>query len=426
MWNCGWCSDVAAPAVLAAAILFPSIGYVWLDGTSYAGGTVGACLFAAVIYLALERPQLPRFFAFAPSDRMALIFGIAFVLQSAAAYGVAGQFHGLRFWGSLGALTILAAGAASMSALLARASDMAVRRTLFWFAGGLMLMVFADALGWRPITDARFNRPLFVFAEPSHFALVLAPFLLWVVVSYQSIAARVAIFALAFLVLLLVKNMTLFLLVGLASLVVLPARALLLSLCGLLLIIASDTDYFLPRLDLTAASSNLSALVWLQGWQEAMIGVRETLGIGLGFQQLGVDGAKGAISHQIAALLWNGFGTRNGTLNLLDGGTLGAKLVGEFGILGIALVALCSYAIVGGIRNLRKIAANGVAEAAATTFFYCCMVSLSLALFVRGTGYFAPSVLLSLIGFLGLRYVNETSYSPWTARESAGDSLMGE
>lgn len=217
----------------------------------------------------------------------------------------------------------------------------------------------------------------------------------------RGIAGRAVAFALAFLLLLLVKNLTLVVLVGLVSLTVLRARALFLAACCLFLVIVRDVDYFLPRMQLTTAASNLSALVWLQGWDEAMTGLRKTMGVGLGFQQLGVNGATGTVAHVIAEQFRIVDGTENGTLNLLDGGTLGAKLVGELGVLGIGAVGACSCLIYRSIRNLGEIAAQP-AGSSATAFFYCCVVSFSLDLFIRGTGYFSPSVLLFLTGVFGL------------------------
>jgi hypothetical protein len=52
--------------------------------------------------------------------------------------------------------------------------------------------------------------------------------------------------------------------------------------------------------------------------------------------------------------------------------------------------------------RLRIVTWNSVELSARQMFFHCCIVSFSLDLFLRGTGYFGPWVLLSLAGFYGL------------------------
>lgn len=394
--------DVWVSPVLATTLLFPTIWFVGFGGTSYALGTVAASLFALTIWVLITISQTRRVvLANMHVDRVLLISMGALAFQSLVSYSMAEQFQLVRFGGSIGFLLSMLAGAYCISAFIDGASETVVRRTLYGFAGTLVFMAVAYASGWTLVTDTRFHEPIFIFAEPSHFALVLAPFFLWVVVMCRGVMCRSIALALALVLLLLLKNLTFFVLVGLVSLIVLRAWPLFLMACCLFLVIVGNLDYFIPRMQLTATSSNLSALVWLQGWEEALLGLRETMGVGLGFQQLGINGAKGSISHNIAELLRTGYGTENGALNLLDGGTLGAKLVGEFGVLGIVLVSGCLYLIFGGIRKLRGIA-GGSLVSSATVFFYCGLASFSLDLFVRGTGYFSPSVLLFLTGVFGL------------------------
>lgn len=397
-------NDVWVLPVLSATVFLPTMWFVGFRGTSYALGTIAASLLALIIVLLVARSPTRRVsLSDIHIDRVLLFTMGALAFQSMCAYALVGQFHLVRFAGSIGLLLTMLAGAYSVSTLISEASETVVRRMLLWLTGILALMAVAAAFGWTLVTGTRFERPIFIFAEPSHFALVLAPFLLWVAVMCRGTAERVAVFALTFVLLLLVKNLTLFVLVGLVSLIVLRTRPLFLMACCLFLVVISNLGYFLahiPRIGIAITTANLSALVWLQGWEEARIGLRETMGVGLGFQQLGVNGAKGAIARSIA----ENFNFPRG-INLLDGGTLGAKLVAELGFLGIFFVAACSYLIYGAVRSLREIAA-GASGSAATAFFYCCLVSFVLDLFVRGTGYFSPSVMLFLTGVFGIWRTN--------------------
>jgi hypothetical protein len=90
-------------------------------------------------------------------------------------------------------------------------------------------------------------------------------------------------------------------------------------------------EYYSSRIDFSKSNENLSALVFLSGWERAFLNFIETTGIGIGFQQLGYSGAIGQ-----SRLILESIGL--GGLNLYDGGSLASKLISETGILGIILL----------------------------------------------------------------------------------------
>ena len=86
---------------------------------------------------------------------------------------------------------------------------------------------------------------------------------------------------------------------------------------------------FLDRLDFSDETTNLSTLVYLQGWQLVEEALRATQGWAEGFQQLALQGTNTDISRVIFLIL----GT---DANILDGGFAG-KTAGEFGWIGMAI-----------------------------------------------------------------------------------------
>lgn len=385
----------AVTGVLMAVVFLPATMFVSLQGTSYAMGIASVSLVTMLAWAAVVIwPQMPV--RQLTIDMLGMLLLLSAVpLHGVVALAITECFDFGRFFESFTLLAAMVATAALTAALLYRAPDKVVGRSLIILLGILALAGFCGVLGWSPIADPAFHRPVFIFPEPSHFVLMLAPLLLWFLVTRASVRARIIVFGVVCLFLLQVKNLTLVALIGLAAIAVLRAPILLvLSVC-MVFVVEGDRDYFLDRLMMTSDTTNLSALVWLQGWQEAVISVRGTVGVGLGFQQFGVDGAKGAIATEIESLAGD-------FLNVLDGGSLGAKLVGEFGLLGGALVGICCYLVIRSLLNLRKMA-NGEAATNATIFFHGCVCAFSLDLLVRGTGYFSPSVLLFLVGLIGLR-----------------------
>lgn len=394
--------------VLACVIFIPTIWYVGFNGSSYALGTFAVALVALCV-------RLPRVWEGLKSWRDGLagakqwqmyVLG-ALALQSVLAIVMAENFYILRFLGSLAGLVVLWSGAVSMAKLLGNSAEESVERILYWVTGAILLMAFLGALGLSPMADTRSPRPLFIFSEPSHFVLIFAPFGLWAVVKSRR-WGRLAIFASILILLLFVKNMILLLLVGFAALVALRIRALVLIAGCLLAIMMSHPNYFLARLDFSGTTHNLSVLVWLQGWEVAAMGLKDTYGVGLGFQQMGLHGAYGEAALRIAQQLKISIGLDNGTLNLLDGGTLGAKLSAELGVLGIVVVLVCSYWVLRGILKLRVLSRDSNASPK-LVFFYCCIASFAFDLYVRGTGFFAPWVLLFLMGLYGAQQTERTA-----------------
>ena len=110
-----------------------------------------------------------------------------------------------------------------------------------------------------------------------------------------------------------------------------------------------------------------------------------SLGWGVGFEQLGVQGTNVSAADAILML------SSIESLNVLDGGFVLAKLGAEFGVFGILL---CVGFTVASVRSLLALRRGG--ERAAIVFARCVVVCFIVDMFVRGTGYFAGSTLLAV------------------------------
>lgn len=53
---------------------------------------------------------------------------------------------------------------------------------------------------------------------------------------------------------------------------------------------SGNLDYYTSRVNVSSDNQNLSTLVYFSGWERAYLNVKETFGLGVGFQQFGVIG----------------------------------------------------------------------------------------------------------------------------------------
>lgn len=231
-----------------------------------------------------------------------------------------------------------------------------------------------------------------VFNEPSHFALLYLPFLFYVSCSSRRWGG-IGCFLIALFIALSIQNLTL--LVGVILLLfpvygvwrVLLVVAMMVPISIFLLAgISEYGGYYFDRLNFSSNTENFSAMVYMSGAERAYLAIVDSFGLGLGFQQLGVVGPQGEVMKEIVAALGL-------TLNHNDGGFLGAKLVAEFGILGVAFLVLYVFMAFQLFLKLRSNCFVGRID----LFFVCVFLAFSVELFVRGAGYFTPSAFMFIV-----------------------------
>lgn len=240
------------------------------------------------------------------------------------------------------------------------------------------------------------NYPVFPFAEPSHFALAYAP----IAYCYQMINSKRLVLSLrtvliTFLLGVLYPNLTL-IVVGALQFLLLPRKisvpVMIFAAIGisvyLLQMGMAGVDYFYYRIFFDYSNLNLSNLVYLQGWEAAWIALKESYGLGLGFQQNGSQ-SPGFFTVLISQI-------NSGELNRLDGGFLASKLVSEAGIFGLIFVLVLIK------KTLRVfLKRNKYTLPLFLLLFYSLLLSIIVELLFRGYGYFSPTLIM-LVAYLSI------------------------
>ena len=270
----------------------------------------------------------------------------------------------------------------------------------------LLLSSIAAILNFRPFSSGQ-SKPVFFFSEPSHFALDFLPFLLYMTVT-SSPKMKLLLLLLGYAIALLLENMTLIIGVTLIVGLAIPSRraVLFFALIAVILILlpAASLEYYSSRVDISSGNQNLSTLVYLSGWERAYLNFEATFGLGVGFQQFGIIGSSGEVIESLGTL-------GMGSLNLLDGGAVAPKFIGEFGLLAVLMLLAYLGYFVKSAKWLREVSMGEVAPLAyLKVFFLSCFVMYSIDLFVRGTGYFSSPGFLFISSLMWMTLVKSTNY----------------
>lgn len=255
-----------------------------------------------------------------------------------------------------------------------------------------------------------YPKAVFPFSEDSHFALTLGI----LAVSYSLVGSnKKAIFIILnlFILSFLIINLTLvvFSLLSLFTylirikavffkLVVIIMPFFLITFIAML----SKIEYFSSRLTLKD-TENLTSLVFLQGYELAYLNFVKTYGLGLGFQMLGSASTyQGYFSELLSKLGSKG-------LNLSDGGLLMSKLIAEFGLIGFLITLFFIIFIIKFIFYANKLISNPNFINLKNNDFLMkklllsgLVVGFSVEFFLRGYGYFSPSLFLVSISIFYL------------------------
>ncbi|HEV2619921.1 MAG TPA: hypothetical protein VGU23_08280 [Acidobacteriaceae bacterium] len=239
-----------------------------------------------------------------------------------------------------------------------------------------------------------------LFHEPSHVAFSLFPCIAVLLVAESKRMRRYGVLGLVGLLILSRSSTLIILLIAwlvyrfVAQRNLGKAALLLLSFASILgLGAAVDFNRFvlptMQRVTGVAASSeteNISSLVYVQGWQDALYNVNQSHGLGLGINMMGC-GVLPAVPARLALQVLVPV-----ELNAEDGSFLFAKVLSETGAVGVIFYILAIWrwlkferAISRRIRDATRLA---MSIQAAIMF---CFVILS---FVRGAGYFSGTLLL--------------------------------
>lgn len=250
----------------------------------------------------------------------------------------------------------------------------------------------------------------FFFSEPSFFAINIAPFYLYILLTSKD---RIKLFNLIWLLslALLFENLTLIivLLTSLTLIINFKKIIYLFIVMFLSIIILStlDLSYYSERLSFSIDSDNISTLAFLSGWERIFLTLREYRWLGVGFQQFGFIGEQGSFMDKL-----NLMGFMN--LNSTDGSFLASKFIGEFGILAFIAILFYLKYFINIYLNLRHIFKNNInSQGSKSIFFQCVFLMYVINLFIRETGYFTSSGFMFLSALIWFKFygvrINRTS-----------------
>jgi len=267
------------------------------------------------------------------------------------------------------------------------------------------------AIGWCSILfDTRFGnyallaKPVFPFPEESHFALALGPILIGTLLAGLDRATKSAIILSSLALSAIFPNVTLLAFCILAIIVsalvsrgvttkIFAIIATFLATTILIFTLSNDAlNYFTVRLAFWE-SENLSALVYAQGWSDMWIALKETYGLGLGFQRMG--------SIECSELCMRIYALAGEYKNREDGSFLASKLISEFGVFGVAAIIYYIYSFFSFASN-KTLMQNEKARIALGIY-----TGFLVELFVRSFGYFSPNIIILALSFFSLRKMHK-------------------
>lgn len=307
---------------------------------------------------------------------------------------------------SLVILSLILAAAAALSVWIRYTKQVVILRAVRLLFFIFIIEAILAIAGVPALGPALHQFPIIFFGEPSWFAINFLPFVIFMVL-YEKGWRRFAIVASVLMLALWVESLTLLSGLVLVALLAFSRRHLLLFLITIYLTYyVADLSYFTDRLNFSESNNHLSVLAYIQGWERAAQNLHDTYGMGVGFQQFGLVGSTGEVQQRIYAIY------NVSELNLLDGASIGSKLVGEFGLIGIIIlllyIGMMFYAI-----SIYKRTSLADPNRVQKILFIAWIVSAFVELFVRGGGYMSSGM---LILFAGVFWIIPAQISPHASR----------
>lgn len=324
---------------------------------------------------------------------MIVIFSFLYIfIASLVIYVNNSNFDIIRFIGSYLLLIIFIAIAFYIAMVFKNLDD----RKLYKYIKIVYFILLFDGIFSAITYSLTGSKIMLLFLEPSHFALSFLPIVLFIYIKNQK---NFSILLLPISIALTIQNLTL--LVGLLLFTFYQNKNyFVLKIIFILSVLVSffsfyDSTYFMERLNFTEDVSNLSTLVFLSGWEESLLNIISTSGLGIGFNQLGILGETGLYRSALQDL-------NMPLLNIFDGGTTGSKLISELGVLGIILLLIYLRYIILSLKIIKMVALRDK-----DLLMLSFLLGAFFELFIRGVGYFTPTMFMLIMSIF---YINVTFY----------------
>ena len=258
-----------------------------------------------------------------------------------------------------------------------------------------------------------YSKPMFPFTEPSFYALNFSVFVFYFIYKKKKYKSLYFLFCIAMG--LLIENLTFFVLLILMLLIIYKVKKLIIILFFLtcLILISNqsnfvvenlDFSYYLDRISFDESSDNLSALCYNLGIEMAVNDFVNTNGLGVGFQQMGTYFSNYNFNDLIIGI----FGD---SLNLKDGTFYAAKIISEFGILGILFLVYFLIKFYKSVLYLKRNSFNP--QNTKFILINIIIVTSFIDIFVRSQGsYFTPKFFILCFALFNYNEVNRLDKAP--------------
>ncbi|MGS4880491.1 hypothetical protein [Photobacterium damselae] len=227
-----------------------------------------------------------------------------------------------------------------------------------------------------------FAKSVFIFYEPSNYAIVAGPFFIITMLTIPKI--RIVLSLCFLFIAIMITNLTMIVYWFIGIILCIRQKKYILLFLTLISIViisiyfsfSNYLNYYIERVSFSSESTNLSTLVYMQGWQEAYYAFYNTYGLGLGFQQAGTNHPT-IIAEKIYSILGH-------YKNREDMGFFMAKIVVEFGMLGIIFIIYYINVLLFSFKN-RNIDKGKL-------IIFGMLISSIVEVFFRSPGYFSIGI----------------------------------
>ena len=255
-----------------------------------------------------------------------------------------------------------------------------------------------------------------LFDEPSHLGFSLFPCFLILLASSNNLIRNIGLFSLALCVILSPSSTLLLETIAISILMVIKMRNfyhLFIILIAILLIGStnllgnSPMDFIdkISQIYPATNNSNMSSLVYLQGWQDAYANLKNSHGFGLGFNMMGCDPLPATEARLILEEHFNA-----AKLNSQDGSFLLSKGISEFGIFFIFLVLYSLFILF----KVYKMHLSSSAPALKKVYAIWGMIIFTslFSMIVRSSSYFTGNFPLLIFALFAVIDSNRFSFKP--------------
>jgi hypothetical protein len=387
--------------ILALFLMLPPMLTYLRPDTSMGPGTAAGCLIVLAVSAPSLRLQMRRRLFLLDSGEFAVLALVVFAVLHFCVAATLLPVDAWRFFGSVVVVLLMTCAARIIRPLI---FGQHVRHALHVMTLAMLACALFSVAGLEPEGYVEFHKPVFPFTEPSHWALAFLPLLAWACVTSRGWPRHLYL-ATALAAALLLQNLTLIAGALIVASVYAPVgRAAMLGFvtAAAVAVVGPDLTYYTDRLNFSDENQNLSALVYMQGWQMAIESIADSHGWGVGFQQSGINGSNAPATELIFAAVGSYF-------NLLDGGFLMVKLASDFGVFFIIATGLYIRLLVRSFRQLRAAARGRLMLDEGTVFAHAVVAMYVVEMFVRSNGYLVGTAVIFLSAVMHLHRTSRPS-----------------